>query len=98
MYLANEESSLAISSTDLGHIFGGDVRNDLGILMSGKGSHEPTLAYDIVRIHSLMIYTDFVEYNIVGDTNSPLIRCFSFISMLKYGDINYWTIHELSDI
>ena len=53
--LANEESSLAIFSTDLGHTFGGDVRNDLGILMYGKGSHEPTFAYDTVRIHSLMI-------------------------------------------
>ena len=55
VYLAKEESSLAISSTDLGHKFGEDVRNDLGMLLRGKGSHEPTLAYDIVRIHSLMI-------------------------------------------
>ena len=61
LYLANEETNLAIFSTDLGHIFGGDVRNDLGILMCGKGLHEPTFAYDIVRIHSLMIYTDIVE-------------------------------------
>ena len=29
VFLANEESSLAIFSTDLGHIFGGDVRNGL---------------------------------------------------------------------
>ena len=29
VHLANEESSLAIFSTDLGHIFGGDVRFDL---------------------------------------------------------------------
>ena len=87
VYLANEESSLAIFSTDLGHIFGGDVRNDLGILMSGKGPHEPTFAYDIVRIHSLMIYTDIVEYNIVGDTKALLFRCFPFISKLKSGDI-----------
>ena len=61
VYLANEQSSLAIFSTDLAHIFGGYVRNDSGILMSGKGPHEPTFAYDIVRIHSLMIYTDIVE-------------------------------------
>ena len=54
VYLAKEESSLAISSTDLGHIFGWDVRNDSGILMRGKEPHEPTFAYDIVRIHSLM--------------------------------------------
>ena len=87
VHLANEESSLAIFSTDLGHIFGGDVRNDSGTLMRGKKPHEPTFAYDIVRIHSLMIYTDTVEYNIVGDTKAPLLGCFLFISKLKSGDI-----------
>ena len=87
VYLAIEESSLAIFSTDLGHIFGA-VKNDLGILMSGKGPHELTFAYDIVRIYSLMIYTDIVEYNFVGDTKAPLLRCFSFISKLKSGDNN----------
>ena len=71
MYLANEESSLAFFSYDLGHIFGGDVRNKLGVLMCGNGSHEPTFAYDIVRIHSLMIYTDIVENIIVGDRKAP---------------------------
>ncbi len=34
-----------------------------------------------------MIYTDIVEYNIVGDTEAPLLRCFPFISKLKSGDI-----------
>ena len=87
VYLANGESSLAIFSTDLTHIFGGDVRSDLGILMSGKSSHEPTFAYDIVRTQSLMIYTDIVEYNIVGDTKTPLLRCFLFIPKFKSGDI-----------
>ena len=102
VYLANEESSLAISSTELGHIFGRDVRNDSGILKRGKEPHETTFAYDIVRIHSLMIYTDNVEYNIVGDTKAPLLRCFSFISKLKSGDIittgqymNYQTFSNL---
>ena len=28
LYLANEDSSLAFFSTDLGHLFGGDVKND----------------------------------------------------------------------
>ena len=87
MYLANEESSLAIYNTDLGHKLGGDVRNDLGIFMRGKASHEPTFAHDIVRIKSLMIYTDIVDYNIVGDTKAPLLRCFPFISKIKSGDI-----------
>ena len=102
MYLANEESSLAIFSTDLGHIFGGDVRNDLGIFMRGKSSHEPTFVYDFVRIPPLMIYSDIVEYNTVGDTKSPLLRCFPFKSKLKFGDIittgqymNYQTFSNL---
>ena len=87
VYLANEECILAVFSTDLGHIFGGDVRNDLGILRRGKGSHEPTFAHDIVRIHSLMIYTDIVEYNIVEETDAPFLRCFPFISKFKSDDI-----------
>ena len=62
-------------------------RNDLGTIMCGKGTHEPTIAFDIVRIYSFMIYADIVEYNIVGDTKAPLLRCFPLISKLKSGDI-----------
>ena len=87
MYFVNEEWSLPIFSTDLGRVFGGDVRIDLGRLMREKGPHEPTFADDIVRIHSLMIYTDIVESNIVGDTKAQLLRWFPFISKLKSGDI-----------
>ena len=75
MYLANEESSLAYCSIDLGHIFGGVVRNDLGILVRGKGPHKLAFAYDIVCTHSLMIYTDIVGCNIIGNTKAPLLRC-----------------------
>ena len=85
--LVNDESSLMISSIDLGHIFGGDVRNDQGILMLGMGPQKPLFANDIVRIHSLMIYTDIVEYNIVGDTKAPLLRCFPVISKVKSGEV-----------
>ena len=98
---ANDTSGLAFCNTDLGHNFGSNVRNVFGVLMIGKGPHEPELAY-IVRIHSLIIYSDLVEYNIVGDTKSPLIRCFPFVSKLKGGDIittgqcmNYQTFSNL---
>ena len=86
VYLANEESNLVIFSTGLGHIIGGDVRNDLGILMRGKSPHEPKFAYVIVRILSLKIYTDIVGYKNVADTKAPLFCCFPFISKLKSGD------------
>ena len=100
--LANDASGHAFCSTDLGHSFGNNVGNQFGVLMKGKGPHEPEFAYDIVRILSLMIYSDLVEYNIVGDTKAPLLRCFSFISKLKVGDIittgqymNYQTFGNL---
>ena len=87
IYLANEGSGLAFFSTDLGLIFGSNVGNEFGVMLRGKRPHKPEFAYDIVRIHSLMIYTDLIEYNIVGDTKAPLLRCFPFISKLKPGDI-----------
>ena len=100
--LANDTSGLAFCSTDLGHIFGNNVGNKFGVLMIGKGPHEPGFAYDIVRIHSLMIYSDLVEYSIVGDTKAPSLRCFPFISKLRGGDtittgqyMNYQTFSNL---
>ena len=100
--LANDNPGLAFYSNDLSHIFGNNVGNEFGVLMIGKGPHEPQFAYDIVRIQSLMIYSDLVEYNIVGDTKAPLLRCFPFISKLKGGEIittgqymNYQTFSNL---
>ena len=100
--LGNDTSGLAFCSTDLGHVSGNIVGNEFGVLMKGKGPHEPEFAYDIVRIHSLMIYSNLVDYNIVGDTKTPLLRCFPFISKLKGGDIittgeymNYQTFSNL---
>ena len=85
--LANDSSGLAFCSTDLGHTFGNNVGKEFGVLMTGKGPHEPEFAYVIVRIHSLVSYSVIVEYNIVGDTKAPLLRCFPFISKLTGGEI-----------
>ena len=102
IYLAKEGSGLAFFSTDLRHNFGSKVGNEFGVRLRGKRPHKPEFAYDIVRTHSFMIYTDLIEYNIVGDTKAPLLRCFPFISKLKSGDIittgqymNYQTLGNL---
>ena len=78
-YLANEVSGLAFFSTHLGDIFGSNVGNGFGVMLRGKGPHKPEFANDIVRVDSLMIYTDLVEYDIVGNAKASLFRCFSFI-------------------
>ena len=87
IYLANEGSGLAFFSTDLGHIFGSNVGNEFVVMLTRKRPHKLKFAYDIVRIHSLMIYKDLIEYNIVGDTRASFLRCVPSISKLKAGDI-----------
>ena len=49
-----------------------------------------------------MIYSEIIEYNIFGDTKTPLLRCIPFISKVKNGDIssagqfmNYQSITKL---
>ena len=71
-------------------------------MLRGEGPHKPQFASNIVRIHSLMRYTELLEHNNVGDTKAPLLRCFPFISNLKAGDIitsgqymNYQTFNNL---
>ena len=70
--------------------------------MLRKGPHKPKFAYNFVRIHSPMIYADLIEYNIVGDTKVPLLRCFFFNSKLNAGEtittgqyMNYQTFRNL---
>ena len=86
--LRNENYLLVIFSADLCHVFGcEEAVNAMGVFMSGVGPHFPKLPYDVVRIHTSMIYSDIVEYNIVGDTEAAPLRCILFISNIKNGDI-----------
>ena len=85
--LAKESHCLAFFSTDFGNTFGSNVGKEFGVMLRVKGPNKPEIAYDIVRIHCLMICTDLTEDKTVGDANASLVRCFPFISKLKAGDI-----------
>ena len=73
-------------------------------MLRGKRSHKPKLAYDLVRIHSLMVYADLIEYNIVCDSNPSLLNCDLFISKLEAGDsittgqYMYMNYHSFSNL
>ena len=72
----------------MSHFFGCDLeQNRTVFIMKGKGPHYSQYSFEIKRIHSLMIYSDIIEYNIVGDTKTPFLRCIPFISKVKSGDI-----------
>ena len=100
--LANEGPGLGLFSTVLGLISRSNVCTESGVMLRGKGPHKTDFADDIVRIHSLMIYAEVFEDKIVDSTKAPLLRCFSFSSKLKAGDIltigqymNYKTFNNL---
>ena len=77
-----------IQSSALSHIFGCDLeQKQTGVIMERKGPHYPQYSYDSIRTHSLMIYSDIIEHNIVGDIKTPLLRCIPFISKVKSGEI-----------
>ena len=67
IYLENEYGR-AFVSTDLRHIFRSNVGKEFRVMSRGKGPHKPEVASDIVCIHTLMIYKDLIEYNILSAT------------------------------
>ena len=88
-----------IQSADLSHIFGCDLeQNQTEVIMKGKCPHYPQSSYDIIRIHFLMIYSDIIEYNIVGDTKTLLLRCIPFISYNFYRTVNPFTNLEFKKL
>ena len=87
LYLVNGRSGLVFFSTDLGFIFGSNVGKEFGVMLSGKGLHQPEFACDIVHIDPSMIYIDLIEHNVVGNTRASLFCCFLFVSKLKARDL-----------
>ena len=48
-------------------------------MLREKRSLKQEFADDYVRMHSLMVYIDLIEYILVGNTKAPLLRCFPFV-------------------
>lgn len=81
--LPNPKSALNIISKDLAHILGFPE----SFILFGNKPKESIYPIDILRVHSLMVYTDIIEHGIIGDTRAPLLRCFPFIPKLKNDEI-----------
>ena len=64
-------------------MFGGNVGNEDGVMMRAKAPDKLAFFYEIVRIHSLMLYAVPIDYNIIGNTKAPLLLCIPFILQLK---------------
>ena len=81
VHLPENQSVFVIQKSDLTHIFSCDLKqNQTGVIMKGKCPHYPQYSDDIIRILSLMIYSEVKECNIVGDTKTPLLRFVPIIS------------------
>ena len=102
IFLAKEGSGPAFFSMEIGHIFTSNVGNEFLVMLRRKGPHKTKIAYDILRIHSLMIYAELIEHKIVVDTKAPLLRCFPYVPKHTAADItttgqymNYQTFSKL---
>jgi hypothetical protein len=68
--LPNDSSYLLITSIDLKNVLG---YSNSGWL-SGKGPHVSFYPVDIQRVHTMFVYTNIIQHQIVGDTKAPLLR------------------------
>ena len=104
IWLTDEGSGLAFYSMEKGLILRSNAGNEFGKKLREKRPHKP-FAYYIVGIHFLILHTDLIGYKTVDDTRTLLLRCFLFVSKLKYGDflttgqyLNYQTFSNLQFI
>ena len=82
--LPEARSALNIMSGDISHILG----FPMSVLLIGEGPHYSNFPVDILRIHSVQVYTDIIEYSIIGDTMAPVLRCFPFVTKMKRNEIS----------
>ena len=77
------ESYFEPESDDLKQIFGYHEPQEL------PASHdwEGTYPLDLSRFHSMMVYTDIIEDEIVGDVKAPLLRCVHIVTRYKNNNI-----------
>ena len=69
IHLPEHQSLFIIQIANLSHICGCDLeQNQTVVIMSGKRPHFSWYSYDFIRIQSLMIYFDILEYIEVGET------------------------------
>ena len=101
-YRVIDRYGLAFFCTDLEHVFVSKVGIEFVVMLRRKGPHKPEIFYDLILIHSCVLYTDLIEYTLVADATAPLQRCFIFAPKLKAGDIisagqymNYQTFRKL---
>ena len=91
-----------IQSSDLSQIYGCDLeQNQTGVIVIGKGQHHPQYSQDIIRIHSLMIYSDIIEqnieHNITRRYKNSFIALYSIHPKIKKWRYNFYrTVHDLS--
>ena len=81
--LPHKDSLLVLGSPDLSAILGFPVNYCLDNTVTK--SVFPT---DILRFHSIMVYTDIIEYSVIGDTKAPILRGFPFEQRLSHDRIS----------
>ena len=63
VHLHENQTGSIIQDSGLNHVFVSFLeQNQTGVIIKRKGPHYPQYSYDIIIIHSLMMYSDITEY------------------------------------
>ena len=85
--------AFVVHSEDLSSVLG--IPKDLPLPFGDPTTYVGKFPVDFTRIHSVMVYTDIVEHNIVGDTKAPLLRSFPFSHKSSSSSMSCTTFDQL---
>ncbi len=93
--MLEEGAQLRLKAADLRAVLGYDEAVGLdGIAhfedagAGEKGWVKSQYPADIQRLHTMMVYTDIIEHQIIGDTTAPLLRVIPLVSKMKHFDMS----------
>jgi len=91
--ISEDEGQIILYSDDLKAILGYNSNTALNGIIYNKEHRnnedwiQAQYPVDIQRLHTLLVYTDIIEHQIVGDTNAPLLRSIALTSKIKNSSI-----------
>ena len=84
----NQKLSIELNSgTSFLHFISSDIANILGYVnhtkLEGMGPHVADYPVDLQRVHTMFVYTDIIEHQLLGDSMAPVLRAVPIYSALS---------------
>ena len=72
------------------HLLSSDIKTILGFTqetsLAHEGPHVSIFPVDVQRVHTMFVYTDIIQHQIVGDRKAPVLRNVPLFSLMRNDD------------